>query len=144
MSDILELPHEVLLRRYGLTINQMSSHTQQLKRDLDRTMQLILNKSRNGRVQVSEATQSKIQTYDRYICDGIFEYLEDKEVKTSSQSDNIENQMDEKRDNVINKMDSSSDPSNGQANAQQTKAPNTPPASDSSDSKAKIGFWDWA
>jgi hypothetical protein len=76
----LELPHELLLRKYGLQIAQLSSHTQQLKRDLDKTLTLIINKSRNGEIQITPSTQSKIETYDRYICDGIFEYLEKKDV----------------------------------------------------------------
>ena len=33
-----ELPHEFLLRKYGLSINQLSNHTKQLKTDLDKTI----------------------------------------------------------------------------------------------------------
>ena len=38
MSEVRELPHEVLLRRYGLNISQLSNHTQQLKKDLDKVL----------------------------------------------------------------------------------------------------------
>jgi hypothetical protein len=136
----LELPHELLLRRYGLNITQLSSHSQQLKKDLDKTLTLIINKSRNGKIQMTPSVQSKIETYDRYICDGIFEYLEDKDVITESQSDSIESQMDSKRSSEMNKVDtSSSQPTN-----QPTNEP-TPQSSGSSDSGiAKIGFWDWS
>lgn len=141
MSATLELPHELLLRRYGLSMSQLSNHTQQLKRDLDKTITLIVNKSRNGEVQITPATQSKIDTYDRYICDGIFEYLEDKEVISEQQSDALENQMDNQRQQVVGNM------TNTNNNNQQ----NTPPAqqntnqSQESDNSggAKIGFWDW-
>jgi hypothetical protein len=126
----LELPHEVLMRRYGLNINQLSSHTQQLKRDLDKTLTLIINKSRNGKIQMTPSVQSKIETYDRYICDGIFEYLEDKDVITESQSDSIESQMDSKRNAEMTKISTSS-----QTNTQ---------SSNNSNSDAKIGFWDWS
>jgi hypothetical protein len=136
----LELPHELLLRRYGLNITQLSSHTQQLKKDLDKTLTLIINKSRNGKIQMTPSVQSKIETYDRYICDGIFEYLEDTDVITENQSDTIESQMDDKRISEMKKVDtSSSQPTN-----QPTNEP-TPQSSDSSNSNnAKIGFWDWS
>jgi len=131
----LELPHELLLRKYGLSISQLSNHTQQLKRDLDKTLTMIINKSRNGNIQMSPTTQSKIETYDRYICDGIFEYLENEEVITESQSDSIESQMDNQRSSVINKMGDSS---------QTTNQPNNQPNANQSEGSAKIGFWDWS
>ena len=136
----LELPHELLLRRYGLNITQLSSHSQQLKKDLDKTLTLIINKSRNGKIQMTPSVQSKIETYDRYICDGIFEYLEDKDVITESQSDSIESQMDSKRSSEMNKVDTSSSQSTNQPTNEPTKQ-----SSGSSDSGiAKIGFWDWS
>jgi hypothetical protein len=136
----LELPHEVLLRRYGLNISQLSSHTQQLKRDLDKTLTLIINKSRNGKIQMTPSVQSKIETYDRYICDGIFEYLEDTDVITENQSDTIESQMDDKRISEMKKVDtSSSQPTN-----QPTNQPTTQSSDNGNSGNAKIGFWDWS
>ena len=148
MSSALELPHELLMRRYGLKTEQLSSHTQQLKRDLDKTITLIVNKSRNGQIQITPATQSKIDTYDRYICDGIFEYLEDKEVITETQSDSLETQMDSKRDEVVGGMKTTDETTSSTSNQQQTQqsqqTQQTPPASENSESKVKIGgFWDW-
>lgn len=143
MSSALELPHELLMRRYGLRIEQLSSHTQQLKRDLDKTITLIVNKSRNGNIQITPSTQSKIDTYDRYICDGIFEYLEDKEVITETQSDSLETQMDSKRDEVVGGMKTTSTTtSTTTQQTQQTQQTQT--TSDNSESKVKVGsFWDW-
>lgn len=136
----LELPHEVLLRRYGLNISQLSSHTQQLKKDLDKTLTLIINKSRNGKIQMTPSVQSKIETYDRYICDGIFEYLEDTDVITENQSDTIESQMDDKRISEMKKVDtSSSQPTN-----QPTNQPTTQSSDNGNSGNAKIGFWDWS
>jgi len=135
----LELPHELLLRKYGLQIAQLSSHTQQLKRDLDKTLTLIINKSRNGEIQITPSTQSKIETYDRYICDGIFEYLEKKDVINENQSGSLENQMDAKRDEVFGNK--SSDNSNQQSNQQPNQSQQSSENTDGS--KAKIGFWDW-
>ena len=136
----LELPHEVLLRRYGLNISQLSSHTQQLKRDLDKTLTLIINKSRNGKIQMTPSVQSKIETYDRYICDGIFEYLEDTDVITENQSDTIESQMDDKRISEMKKVDTSS----SQSTNQPTNQPTTQSSDNGNSGNAKIGFWDWS
>ena len=135
----LELPHELLLRKYGLNINQLSSHTQQLKRDLDKTLTLIVNKSRNGQIQISPSTQSKIETYDRYICDGIFEFLENEDVITEGQADSIESQMDSKRDEVVNNLNTtstSSTPSTSSTTEEKT-------SQSENSGNAKIGFWDW-
>lgn len=135
-----ELPHEFLLRKYGLDISQLSNHTKQLKTDLDKTLRLILSKSRNGNVNITPTTQSKIETYDRYICDGIFEYLETNDVITENQSDTEEKRMDSKRDEVVDNM--------GESKAESVKAttPNTTSNSETSEKPkgAKIGFWDWS
>ena len=130
----LELPHELLLRKYVLDINKLSSHTRQLKSDLDKIMMMIVNKSRNGQINMTPATKSKIDTYDRYICDGIFEYLENADVINEDQADSIESQMDSQRQSQMNKINTENNTSN-----QQNSQNNTGSGGD-----AKIGFWDWA
>ena len=133
----LELPHESLMRRYNLSIEDLPAKPRQLKTDLDRTIQMVVNKSRNGQIQMTANTQSKIETYDRYICDGIFEYLEDEEVITESQSDSIESQMDSKRSQTINSFDTKSN------NNTSTKTSSTTTTTPASNNDAKIGFWSW-
>jgi hypothetical protein len=133
----LELPHESLMRRYNLSIEDLPSKPRQLKMDLDRTIQMVVNKSRNGQIQMTANTQSKIETYDRYICDGIFEYLEDEEVITESQSDSMESQMDSKRSETINSFETTTNTNTTPTTAQTTQTPQT------SNTDAKIGFWDW-
>ena len=130
----LELPHESLMRRYNLSIEDLPAKPRQLKTDLDRTIQMVVNKSRNGQIQMTANTQSKIETYDRYICDGIFEYLEDEEVITESQSDSIESQMDSKRSQTINSFDTTTNTS--------TKSSTTTTTTPVSNNDAKIG-WSW-
>ena len=132
----LELPHESLMRRYNLSIEDLPAKPRQLKTDLDRTIQMVVNKSRNGQIQMTANTQSKIETYDRYICDGIFEYLEDEEVITESQSDSIESQMDSKRSQTINSFDTTNT-----TNTSTTTTTTTTPPQTSND-EAKIG-WSW-
>jgi hypothetical protein len=132
MSEVRELPHELLLRKYGLNVSQLSTHTQQLKKDLDKTITFIVNKSRNGRINLTPAVESKIETYDRYICDGIFEYLENKDVITNAQADSLKNKANDIREDVIDDL---KDDDNDTNNSQSSQA--------DSSSGAKIGFWDW-
>ena len=125
MSEVRELPHEVLLRRYGLNVSQLSNHTQQLKKDLDKTITFLVNKSKNGKINLTPAVESKIETYDRYICDGIFEFLENGDVITEAQAGQMKNKANDIRDNVIDDLKDDDDTNNSQS------------------SEAKIGFWDW-
>lgn len=132
MSEVRELPHELLLRKYGLNVSQLSTHTQQLKKDLDKTITFIVNKSKNGKINLTPAVESKIETYDRYICDGIFEFLENKDVITHSQAGQMKGQAKDIREDVIDDLKDDDDTSNSQSSQ-----------SDNSSSEAKIGFWDW-
>lgn len=133
MSEVKELPHEVLLRRYGLNISELSNHTQQLKKDLDKTITFIVNKSKNGKINLTPAVESKIDTYDRYICDGIFEHLESKDVITQAQAEQLIDKADDAREDVIDYLkDDDTDSTDSQSSN-----------SDSTPSGAKIGFWDW-
>ena len=132
MSEIKELPHEVLLRRYGLNVSQLSNHTQQLKKDLDKTITFLVNKSKNGKINLTPAVESKIETYDRYICDGIFEFLENKDVITQSQATQLKDKADDAREDVIDDLKDDSSKSNTNTNN-----------SSSASTEAKIGFWDW-
>ena len=135
MSEVKELPHEVLLRRYGLNISQLSNHTQQLKKDLDKTITFIINKSKNGKINLTPAVESKIDTYDRYICDGIFEHLESKDVITEAQAEQLKDKADGAREDVIDDLKSDADDSTqGNDNSNNPSLAST---------EAKIGFWDW-
>ena len=151
-----ELPHELLMRKYGLSIDQMSNHTKQLKKDLDRALQLVLNKSTNGAVKLTPATQQKIETYDRYICDGIFEFLENQEVLSKEESEKVEDALDDKREEVKEKMEdlheeakekasNSSTDNNSEDTPQSNSNTDTPPPPENKGDggKVKIGFWDW-
>lgn len=153
MSEVRELPHEVLLRRYGLNISQLSNHTQQLKKDLDKTITFLVNKSKNGKINLTPAVESKIETYDRYICDGIFEFLEDKEVITEAQAEHLKDKADDAREDVIEDLkeddideseqeDDSDDSNDADKSAQKDSNVDNQSTSSSEDS-AKIGFWDW-
>ena len=136
----LELPHELLMRKYNLSNNDLSKNTRQFKMDLDKTLTMIINKSRNGRIQMTPSTQSKIEAYDRAICDGIFEYLENEEVISESQSDSMESQMDSKRNTTIKSFDTTSNTNTSTTSNTNTS---TTPTSTSSNNDAKIGFWSW-
>jgi hypothetical protein len=141
----LELPHELLMRKYNLSNNDLSKNTRQFKMDLDKTLTMIINKSRNGRIQMTPTTQSKIEAYDRAICDGIFEYLENEEVISESQSDSMESQMDAERNETINSFDTTS---NTNTSTTPTKTPTTTTTTPTtttttSNNDVKIGGWSW-
>jgi len=145
MSDsVRELPHEVLLRRYNLQVSSLSRHAQQMKKDLDKTITFLINKSKNGSVNITPSVQSKIETYDRYICDGIFEYLENEEVINDQQSNQLKSGADKVRadkvDDLVDDLEDDDDSNDDNQNNSQSQ-------SDSSEGSnaegARIGFWDW-
>ena len=143
-----ELPHQVLMRRYGLSMEQMSNHTKQLKSDLDKTLRLVLNRSKEGAIKLTPITQSKIETYDRYICDGVFEYLEKQDNISEGEVEKVEQQMDDKREDVKEKMEeiheeatSTSDNDTSTEEKPSSESEEEKPQEDSG--SAKIGFWDW-
>lgn len=153
MSEVRELPHELLLRKYGLNVSELSNHTQQLKKDLDKTITFIVNKSKNGKINLTPAVESKIETYDRYICDGIFEYLENKDIITESQADALKDKADDIREDIIDDLkddnsDNADNTDNGdKADTKNSQSSNPDDSSQQNSSNqeqgAKIGFWDW-
>ena len=100
-----ELPHQLLMRRYSIGVNDLKPHAKQLKKDLDKTLQLVINKSKGGAIRLTPATQSKIEAYDRYICDGVFEILEDKEVVSENLVEEIKESAEEKREELVEQME---------------------------------------
>jgi hypothetical protein len=152
MSDsVRELPHEVLLRRYNLQVSELSRHAQQMKKDLDKTITFLINKSKDGRVNITPAVQSKIETYDRYICDGIFEYLENKDVINEDQANQLKSGADKVREDkvedlveeLVEELEEDDDDSNddNQNNSQSQGGGSS--ESSNAEGGARIGFWDW-
>jgi hypothetical protein len=146
MSDsVRELPHEVLLRRYNLQVSSLSRHAQQMKKDLDKTITFLINKSKNGSVNITPSVQSKIETYDRYICDGIFEYLENEEVINNQQSDQLKSGADKVRadkvDDLVDDLEDSDDNLNNNQNNSQSQSNSS--EGSNAEGGARIGFWDW-
>ena len=103
--NVKEFPHTYLMKKYSLTKENLSLHTKQLLTDFNRVIRLVASKSKDGNVNLTPATQNKLETYDRYICEGIFEYLEDAEKISDEQSTQEEEQMEEKREVVVEKME---------------------------------------
>tara|TARA_R110000850_G_scaffold74863_1_gene163508 strand:+ start:1021 stop:1605 length:585 start_codon:yes stop_codon:yes gene_type:complete len=102
--DLKELPHQFLLKKYAINKNALSKDTKQLIADLEKTIRLVaINSKKKGNINLTPATQQKISTYDRYICEGIYDYIEDEEKE-----DNIielEDDMQDKREVVEDKME---------------------------------------
>lgn len=145
MSDsVRELPHEVLLRRYNLQVTSLSRHAQQMKKDLDKTITFLINKSKNGSVNITPSVQSKIETYDRYICDGIFEYLENEDVINDQQSNQLKSGADKVRaDKVDDLVDDLEDDDDSNDNNQNNSQSQSNSSEGSNAEGARIGFWDW-
>ena len=148
-----DLPHQFLMRKYGISDSQLPPHSLQLKKDLDKTIQLLINRSRGGEIKITPATQSKIESYDRYICDGVFEILEN-----SGQEEKIQKEekiVEEKREDLSEKIEEINEKAEEieaenkepKAEAPKAEAPNAeePTAEEpkkESDS-INVGFWKW-
>ena len=152
-----ELPHEFLLKKYNLNIKDLSAHTQQLKSDLDKTTNLVLTRSKDGVVNLTPKTQQKISTYDRYICDGIWEYLEEQEEVSEEEAEKVEDKMDEKREEIEEKMEEAHEEAieeKEQVKAQSDENDNEEEKAEGGeieetqeekpkDENVSIGFWNW-
>ena len=154
-----ELPHEFLLKKYNLKIEDLSAHTQQLKSDLDKTTNLVLTRSKDGVVNLTPKTQQKISTYDRYICDGIWEYLEEQDEVSEEEVEEVEEKMDEKREDIEDKMEEAHEEAIEEKKEEekaetQPKAEAEEPKAEGGeieetqeekpkDDKVQIGFWNW-
>lgn len=148
MSDsVRELPHEVLLRRYNLQVIELSRHAQQMKKDLDKTITFLINKSKDGKVNITPAVQSKIETYDRYICDGIFEYLENKDVINEDQANQLKSGADKVREDkvedLVDDIEDNDDSNDDNQNNSQSQDDSSSESSNTEEGGARIGFWDW-
>tara|TARA_R110000850_G_scaffold13762_4_gene44362 strand:+ start:482 stop:898 length:417 start_codon:yes stop_codon:yes gene_type:complete len=137
MSEIVnpkEMPHELLLRRNNVSITDLSSDAQQSKKDFDRTLRAVLSKSNNGEVKITSATKSKIDAYDRYICDGIFEFLEQEEINSKAETDIEKIKMDAEREEQMQKLEKSEIPPNQVVDNNQKEVVKD---------KVRIGFFEW-
>lgn len=160
--NLKELPHQFLLRKYSVNPQVLGNDGKQMIKDLEKTIRLVASKSKDGNVKLTPATQQKISTYDRYICDSIFEYLEEQDKISETQSEKVEDQMDDKRENLEDKMDEihkeeviEQEQIIAEKEQQDIKQPNTETEAETEvssadgeqqqpkDDKVNIGFWDW-
>ena len=160
--NLTELPHQFLLRKYSLTQEVLGNDGKQMIKDLEQTIRVIAAKSKSGaEINLSPSTQQKISTYDRYICDSIFQYLEEKDAITENQADAEENQMDDKREILEEKMEALQEEQEQQQEQQQEQPQEQEQEQEQEEviakkqeeviakeeqqpeTKAKIGFWDW-
>ena len=113
------LPYQLLLRKNNIQETDLPRGTQQLIADIKKIRNVLYaqtqRKGVTNEIQVSEITQEKIDTYDKHICNDIFEYL-----------DNLEEQN-----------------TNSQITNNQTTTHTNNETKDSNENSAKIGFWNW-
>ena len=113
------LPYQLLLRKNNIQETDLKRGTQQLIADIKKIRNVLYaqtqRKGITNEIEVSEITQEKIDTYDRHICNDIFEYL-----------DNLEEQN-----------------TNSQITNNQTTTHTNNETKDSNENSGKIGFWNW-
>ncbi len=81
-----------LLKKEGVSISDLDSETQSYIKDLKQTTQVLINRAKGGDIKVSAQTERKIKNYDRAICEGIYDYI-DNEGRKSETSDKEEEQL---------------------------------------------------
>ena len=91
----------------------------------------------NGNVNLTPATQQKISTYDRYICDGIFEHLEQQDKISEEQVDAEEVKLEEKREVVETKMEEAHEEA-----LEETKETEEPAEPNTEKAKKSDSMWD--
>tara|TARA_R110002153_G_scaffold240474_4_gene395100 strand:+ start:1745 stop:2245 length:501 start_codon:yes stop_codon:yes gene_type:complete len=160
--NLKELPHQFLLRKYSVNPQVLGNDGKQMIKDLEKTIRLVASKSKDGNVKLTPATQQKISTYDRFICDSVFEYLENQDKISETQSEKVEDQMDEQREDLEDKMDEihkeeviEQEQVIAEKEEQDIEQPNTETEAQTEvssadgeeqqpkDENVKIGFWDW-
>lgn len=157
--NLKQLPHHFLLNKYNINPAVLSEDAKQMIKDLEKTIRLVAMKSSEGNVNLTPATQQKITTYDRFICDGIFEYLEEQDKLSEIEADKLEEQMDGQRDVVqdqleaihteaLNELESRNEQETEQKETEHSAEPNLENHADGEAElpkveKVKIGFWEW-
>jgi len=126
-EKLKQLPYQHLLDKHKIAKDNLKPHTKQLITDLNKIITLIINASKKtGEIRITEKNKQKIDTYDRYICDGIFEYLDEEEEKLNSTSADTP---------PISKEPENKEPEN--------KEPENKEEPPRKKIKMGLGFWDW-
>ena len=124
------LPYQLLLRKNNIQETDLKRGTQQLIADIKKIRNVLYaqtqRKGITNEIEVSEITQEKIDTYDRHICNDIFEYLDELEEKQEAQ-----------------KEQNTSSQSHSQTTNNQTTTHTNNETKDSNENSGKIGFWNW-
>lgn len=126
------LPYQLLLRKNNIQETDLPRGTQQVIADIKKIRNVLYAQSqrKGAKFEVSETTQNKIETYDRHICNDIFEYLDELEEKK-------EEQKEEKQ--VVSSSQSHSQTTNSQTTKQVTNESE----SNDSEKSGSVGFWNW-
>ncbi len=74
-----------LLKKEGVSVSDLDSETQSYIKDLKQTTQVLINRAKGGEINVSPQTERKIKNYDRAICEGIYDYIDNKENEPEAQ-----------------------------------------------------------
>ena len=146
IDNIKQLPHQLLLKRHNISKEDLSSHGKQMLTDLNKTLTMVMNnaKKNGGEVRITPTIKQKISTYDRYICDSIFESLENEDSVDESQIEHEEKVADELREKVKGDMESAEEKAEDKTEDIPSPVSGGEPGStDETKTDVKIGFWEW-
>jgi hypothetical protein len=137
-----------LMKKEGVKESDLDSETREYIKDLNQVTQVLINRAKGGEIKVSSQTERKIKNYDRVICDGIYDYLEERENQPTSSA-----KEEEQLKQIYNKQkggDVDTPNSNSEAKGSLDDIDLTPneitnatTTEESESSDGYVGFWDW-
>lgn len=138
-----------LMKKEGVKVSDLDSETQAYIKDLKQVTQVLINRAKGGEIKVSASTERKIKNYDRVICEGIYDYLEEKESESQSSSKEEEQLKEIYNKQKGGQVDSSNLNSEAKGSLDDIDlTPNETTSENkeeeqSEDSDGFVGFWDW-
>ena len=138
-----------LMKKEGVKESDLDSETQAYIKNLKRVTQVLINRAKGGEIQVSSATERKIKNYDRVICEGIYDYLEEKESELQSSSKEEEQLKEIYNKQKGGQVDSSNSNSEAKGSLDDIDlSPNETTSENNEEEQSEdgggyVGFWDW-
>lgn len=146
IENLKQLPHQLLMSRHSIDGSKLNDQAKEMLKLFKKTMTAVqTNAKKYGEVRISDDVRNKITAYDRYICDGIFEFLENETETPEAQIDSEEGFADEHRDKVDEKIEETEEKLEEAENSNETseEVPTKNDTKEEEDTSDVNGFWDW-
>lgn len=139
-----------LMKKEGVKVSDLDSETQEYIKDLKKVTQVLINRAKGGEIKVSPATERKIKNYDRVICEGIYDYLEEKESESQSslkEEEQLKGIYNKQKGGEVDSSNSNSEAKGSLDDIDLTPNETTAEIKEEEeqpkDSDGYVGFWDW-